>query len=416
MKMSARKPALAALALVLASFVPACKNGTEAPQGTAAVQGGQTMDVKKEAFGNLADGTAVDIYTLTNRAGIEARITTYGAILVSLKLPDRTGVFADVNLGFDGLAGYLGTHPYFGAIIGRYGNRIAKARFTLDGVAYALPPNNNGNTLHGGIRGFDKVVWAAEPVRSADGAGVKLAYLSKDGEEGFPGNLSVTVVYTLTDANELRIDYEAMTDKKTPVNLTNHAYWNLKGEGRGDVLGHVLRLEADGITAVDSAANLIPTGEIAPVAGTPFDFTSPHAIGERIAKVDGGYDHNFVLRMRRRDPGSGGPGRGAGERPGARDLDRPARHPALHRQLPGRDGRRQGREGLREALRLLPRDPAFPRFAEPPELPFDHPRAGADVQNDDGPQVQRQIVGSEILSGDLSAFRGGSPASTRPGP
>jgi len=296
MRMSAHKPALAAIAIVLASFVPACKNGTEAPQGTAAVQGGQTMDVKKEAFGRLADGTAVDIYTLTNKAGIEARITTYGAILVSLKLPDRNGAFADVNLGFDGLEGYLGTHPYFGAIIGRYGNRIAKARFTLDGVAYALPPNNNGNTLHGGIRGFDKVVWAAEPVRSADGAGVKLVYLSKDGEEGFPGNLSVTVVYTLTDANELRIDYEAVTDRKTPVNLTNHAYWNLKGEGRGDVLGHVLRLEADGITAVDSAANLIPTGEIAPVAGTPFEFTSPHAIGERIAKVEGGYDHNFVLR------------------------------------------------------------------------------------------------------------------------
>jgi len=294
--MSARKPALAALALVLASFAPACKNGTEAPQGTAAVQGGQTMNVKKEAFGRLADGTAVDIYTLTNRSGLEARIMTYGAILVSLKLPDRTGVLADVNLGFDSLAGYLGTHPYFGAIIGRYGNRIAKARFTLDGVAYALPPNNNGNTLHGGIKGFDKVVWAAEPVRSTDGAGVKLAYLSKDGEEGFPGNLSVTVVYTLTEANELRIDYEAVTDGKTPVNLTNHAYWNLKGEGRGDVLGHVLRLEADGITAVDSAANLIPTGEIAPVAGTPFEFTSPHAIGERIAKVEGGYDHNFVLR------------------------------------------------------------------------------------------------------------------------
>ncbi len=296
MKMPARNLALAALALVLASFVPACKNGAEAPQGTAAVQGGQTMDVKKEAFGNLADGTAVDIYTLTNKAGLEARITTYGAILVSLKLPDRTGVFADVNLGFDALPGYLGTHPYFGAVIGRYGNRIAKARFTVDGVEYSLPANNNGNTLHGGIRGFDKVVWAAEPVRGADGAGVRLSYLSKDGEEGFPGNLSVTVEYTLTESNELRIDYEAVTDRKTPVNLTNHAYWNLKGEGRGDVLGHVLRLEADAITAVDSAANLIPTGEILPVAGTPFDFTAPHAIGERIAKVEGGYDHNFVLR------------------------------------------------------------------------------------------------------------------------
>ncbi len=296
MKMSLRKTALAAFAVVLASLVPACKKGTEAPQATAAKKGGPTMEVRKELFGRLADGTAVDVYTLVNKAGLEARITTYGAILVSLKVPDRKGVLADVTLGFDDLAGYLGTHPYFGAIIGRYGNRIAKARFTLDGKEYALPPNNNGNTLHGGMRGFDKVVWTAEPVRSAGGAGVKLTYLSKDGEEGFPGNLSVTVVYTLSEADELRIDYEAVTDKKTPVNLTNHAYWNLKGEGQGDVLGHVLRLEADALTAVDSAANLIPTGEILPVAGTPFDFTAPHAIGERIAGVEGGYDHNFVLR------------------------------------------------------------------------------------------------------------------------
>jgi aldose 1-epimerase len=215
---------------------------------------------------------------------------------VSRKTPDRNGVLADVNLGFDNLEGYLGTSPYFGAIIGRYGNRIAKARFTLDGMEYHLAPNNNGNTLHGGNKGFDKVVWKAEPVQAAHGTGVKLTYLSKDMEEGFPGNLSVTVVYTLTDANELEIRYEATTDKKTPVNLTNHAYWNLKGEGNGDILDHVLRLEADKITAVDSAANLIPTGEAVPVAGTPFDFTTPHAIDERIAQVEGGYDHNFVLR------------------------------------------------------------------------------------------------------------------------
>jgi len=254
------------------------------------------MKTKREHFGRLADGTAVDIYRLTNASGLEARVMTYGAILVSLKIPDRNGVLADVNLGFDTLAGYLGTHPYFGAIIGRYGNRIAKARFTLDGVEYRLAPNNNGNSLHGGIRGFDKVVWKAEPVKVAYGTGVKLTYLSKDMEEGFPGNLSVSVVYTLTDTNELEIRYEATTDKATPVNLTNHAYWNLKGEGQGDVLGHRLQIEADKITAVDSAANLIPTGEIVPVAGTPFDFTSPHAIGERIAKVEGGYDHNFVLR------------------------------------------------------------------------------------------------------------------------
>ena len=291
----AKRTTLAAL-LALACLVPACKNGTETPRATAAGEGGPTMDVRKELFGRLPDGTAVDIYTLTNKAGLEARIMTYGAILVSLKIPDRAGALPDVNLGFDSLEGYLGTHPYFGAIIGRYGNRIAKARFTLDGAEYRLAVNNNENTLHGGLKGFDKVVWTAEPVRGEKGAGLKLTYLSKDGEEGYPGNLAVTVVYTLTDANELEIRYEATTDKPTVLNLTNHAYWNLKGEGDGDILGHVLRLEADRITAVDSPVNLIPTGEIAPVAGTPFDFTAPHAIGERIALVEGGYDHNFVLR------------------------------------------------------------------------------------------------------------------------
>jgi aldose 1-epimerase len=254
------------------------------------------MPIRKDPFGRLPDGRAVEIYTLTNKAGLEARIMTYGAILVSLKVPDKAGVPADVNLGFDTLDGYLGTHPYFGAVIGRYGNRIAKARFTLDGVEYRLAANDNANTLHGGVKGFDKVVWTAEPVESGRGPGLKLTYVSKDREEGFPGNLAVTVAYTLTEANELEIRYEATTDKPTVLNLTNHAYWNLKGQGRGDILGHVLRLEADRITAVDSAANLIPTGEIVPVAGTPFDFSAPHAIGERIAQVEGGYDHNFVLR------------------------------------------------------------------------------------------------------------------------
>ncbi len=254
------------------------------------------MEIGREVFGSLPDGTAVDIYTLRNEAGLEARIMTYGATLVSLKLPDRAGTLADVNLGFDTLEGYLGAHPYFGVIVGRYANRIAKARFAIDGVEYRLAANNNENSLHGGLKGFDKVVWSAEAARLADSAGLKLSYLSKDGEEGYPGNLAVTVVYTLTEAGELRIDYEATTDRKTPVNLTNHAYWNLKGQGNGDILGHVLRLEADRITAVDSAANLIPTGEVLPVAGTPFDFTAPHAIGERIARVEGGYDHNFVLR------------------------------------------------------------------------------------------------------------------------
>jgi len=270
--------------------------------------------VTRELFGNLPDGTAVDVYTLSNKSGIEARVMTYGATLVSLRLPDGKGAFADVVLGFDDLTGYLGTHPYFGVIVGRYANRIAKGRFTLDGVEYQLAQNNSGNTLHGGLKGFDKVVWKADPVQAADGVGVSLNYLSKDMEEGYPGNLSVTVVYTLTDADELKIGYEAVADKKTPVNLTNHAYWNLKGEGKGDILGHVVRLEAEKYTAVDSAVTLIPTGEIASVAGTPLDFTSPRAIGERIARVEGGYDHNFVLRggggtlvraARVEEPGSG---------------------------------------------------------------------------------------------------------------
>jgi len=314
MRLSERNTILAVLALVLAFGLPACRKDAGGQAGKAAGKGDRMMEVKKELFGRLADGTAVDIYTLTNKSGIEARVMTYGATLVSLRLPDRSGAFADVNLGFDNLEGYLGTHPYFGVIVGRYANRIAKGRFTLDGVEYTLARNNNGNSLHGGLKGFDKIVWKPELVQAADGVGVKLTYLSKDMEEGYPGNLSVTVVYLLTNTDELRISYEAETDKKTPVNLTNHAYWNLKGEGSGDVLGHVLQLGADKFTAVDSAANLIPTGEILSVTGTPFDFTSPHLIGERIAQVEGGYDHNFVLRSgggklalagRVEEPGSG---------------------------------------------------------------------------------------------------------------
>jgi len=270
--------------------------GPTSPAPAVQAKGESVMDIKSERFGTLADGTLVDIYTLTNSKGVQARIMTYGAILVSLRVPDRNGKLADVVLGFDDLAGYLGTHPYFGATVGRYANRIAGGRFTLNGTAYALAKNDKANTLHGGVKGFDKVVWKAEPVRGAGAVGVKLAYLSKDMEEGYPGNLSVTVVYTLTEANELKIAYEATTDKATPVNLTNHAYWNLAGQGRGNILGHELRLEADKYTAVDSPASLIPTGEIKDVKGTPLDFTTPHTLGERIAQVEGGYDHNFVLR------------------------------------------------------------------------------------------------------------------------
>jgi aldose 1-epimerase len=255
--------------------------------------------MKKVAYGKTADGQQVDLYTLTNNKGMEAAITNYGGIVVSLKTPGHGGQLADVVLGFDSLGGYLKDHPYFGAIIGRYGNRIAKGRFKLNGVEYKLATNNGENHLHGGIKGFDKVVWAARDVSTPEAAALELTYLSKDGEEGYPGNLSVTVVYTLTDNNELRIDYTATTDKDTVVNLTNHSYFNLAGEGSGDILGHELMINADAFTPVD--AGLIPTGELRKVEGTPFDFRKPAAIGARINAGDQqllygkGYDHNFVL-------------------------------------------------------------------------------------------------------------------------
>ena len=252
--------------------------------------------VQRADFGKTRDGVAVSIFTLTNKNGLEARIATYGGVLVSLKTPDRQGAMADVVLGFDSLDGYLERSPYFGALIGRYGNRIAKARFVLNGAEYRLAKNNGENSLHGGARGFDKRVWI--PRETPDGA-LELSYLSPDGEDGYPGNLKVTVTYRLTDANELKIDYSATTDKDTVVNLTNHSYFNLKGAGSGDVLDHRVTLNADRFTPID--AGLIPTGELAPVAGTPFDFRHPAAIGARIAqddpqlKLGKGYDHNWVL-------------------------------------------------------------------------------------------------------------------------
>ena len=255
-----------------------------------------TRSITKKAFGKTREGESVDIYTLTNPSGMEARITNYGAILVSLKTPDRNGKLEDVVLGFDTLDGYLGEHPYFGSIVGRYGNRIAKGQFTLNGKQYKLATNNGPNALHGGIKGFNKKIWQAQQVGNS---AVKLTYLSKDGEEGYPGNLTVTVTYTLTDANQLRLEYTAATDKDTVINITNHSYFNLAGQGTGDVLGHRVMLNADRFTPVDST--LIPTGELRPVAGTPFDFRQPHAIGERIGATDqqiqfgGGYDHNWVL-------------------------------------------------------------------------------------------------------------------------
>ncbi|GBC81722.1 Aldose 1-epimerase [bacterium HR10] len=255
--------------------------------------------VRKEFFGRTPEGEVVDLYTLTNSRGMEVKITNYGGIVVALRVPDRQGRLEDVVLGFDRLEDYLKGHPYFGAIIGRYANRIAGGRFTLNGVSYQLTLNEGQNHLHGGRRGFDKVVWKARPVRSAWGVGVRLTYLSRDGEEGYPGNLSVTVTYLLTEENELRIEYVATTDRDTIVNLTHHSYFNLAGQGRRDILEHLLQINAEYFTPID--ANLIPTGEIRFVRGTPFDFTRPTAIGARIEQEDEqlrfgrGYDHNWVL-------------------------------------------------------------------------------------------------------------------------
>ncbi len=255
--------------------------------------------IKKASFGKTADGQSVDIYTLTNRGGAEVKITNYGGIVTSLKVPDRRGQLDDVVLGFDQLDPYLTNAPHFGALIGRYGNRIAKGRFTLDGHEYTLAVNNGANHLHGGIKGVDKVVWTAKPLKLANGAALQLTYLSKDGEEGYPGNLSVKVVYTLTNANELKIDYSATTDKDTVINLTHHSYFNLAGQGNGDILNHQLFINAARFTPTDAGS--IPTGELRSVRGTPFDFTRATAIGARInddydqLKLGKGYDHNFVL-------------------------------------------------------------------------------------------------------------------------
>jgi aldose 1-epimerase len=253
--------------------------------------------VEKASFGTTPDGESVDIYTLKNKNGLIAKISTYGALLTEMHVPDRDGKLGDVTLGFDRLEDYVNGHPYFGATVGRYGNRIKLGKFTLDGVEYTLATNNDPNHLHGGDKGFDKRVWSARALDADSGAAVEFSYTSKDGEEGYPGNLTSIVVYTLTDDNELTVDYKATTDKATVLNLTNHAYWNLKGEGTGDILGHELELVSDFFTPVDDS--LITTGEIRPLDGLPLDFRTPTAIGARIAQMTGdpgGYDHNFVLR------------------------------------------------------------------------------------------------------------------------
>jgi aldose 1-epimerase len=268
-----------------------------------------SASVTRAPFGNLPDGRAVEQFTLTNAHGVEVRAMTYGGIITVIRTPDRSGHLDDVVLGFDSLAGYLSGSPYFGAIVGRYANRIARGQFTLDGTTYRLARNNGPNSLHGGVRGFDKVLWSGEPFSGDSGVGVTLRYTSADGEEGYPGAVAVRVTYTLTPSDELIVDYEAHTDRATPINLSQHTYWNLHGAGRGDILDHELTLNASAFTPVDST--LIPTGDITPVQGTPFDFRASTPVGARIEQSQAqlrygrGYDHNWVLDRR---GGAGGAG------------------------------------------------------------------------------------------------------------
>jgi aldose 1-epimerase len=258
--------------------------------------------IEKRQFGKLADGTAVDLYTLTNRNGLEVQITNYGGIVVSVKTPDRAGKMTDIVLGYDRLQAYVDDSSFFGALVGRYANRIAKGKLSLNGVTYQLAQNNGPNHLHGGLRGFNRFMWQARELHRADGVAVELSYLSKDGEEGYPGNLSVKTTYILTDTNALRIEYSATTDKETIVNLTNHSYFNLAGAGSGSILPHVLSINASRFTPVDETS--IPSGELKMVKGTPFDFTRATGIGTRIDQADEqlrfgkGYDHNFVLNKK----------------------------------------------------------------------------------------------------------------------
>jgi len=292
---------LASSAFLVTALGLSCTPGDrgDAPSASISERESMQMSVTREPFGNLPDGRPVSLYTLRNASGMEVRAMTYGGIILSLRVPDREGNLDDVVLGYEALEGYLEETPYFGAIVGRYGNRIARGRFELDGRDYELAINNGPNHLHGGVVGFDKVIWNAEPFQEEGAVGLVFSRTSPEGEEGYPGNLAVRVTYTLTHDNALVFDYQATTDVPTPVNLTQHTYFNLAGDGSGDILDHQLEIDARRYTPVDET--LIPTGELAPVEGTPFDFRQPETMGRRIEAdhpqilFGGGYDHNFVL-------------------------------------------------------------------------------------------------------------------------
>ena len=287
---------LITVTMMTTSVLTACNNAEQKREESTSVTAASEK-ITKADWGET-DGKKVYLYTLTNSNGVQVKISNYGGTVTSWVTPDKSGNKSSIVLGFDSLSGYLAKPPYFGATIGRYGNRIGKGKFKIDTAAYTLATNNGENHLHGGNKGFDKVVWDATPAADSS-ASLVLNYVSKDGEEGYPGNLKVTVTYTLTDDNELLIDYSAETDKATPVNLTNHSYFNLTGDASKTILDHTLQINADKYTPVDKG--LIPTGELKDVKGTAFDFLQPHKIGERIAAVEGGYDHNFVLTRKSND-------------------------------------------------------------------------------------------------------------------
>lgn len=284
--------------LTLFIIITSCKTNTEVKTQSVEKVEKDTTAITVTHFGELTDGTPMSLYTLQNRTGAQMKVINYGGIITSLTMPDKNGKMADIVLGYDSLEGYVTNNPYFGALIGRFGNRIAKGKFSLDGKSYTLAVNNLGNHLHGGIKGFDKVIWNIEEQEVDEGVALKLTYLSKDMEEGYPGNLNVQVIYTLTDNNELKVDYKATTDKKTIINLTQHSYFNLSG-GKQDILSHELVLNADKFLPVDKT--LIPTGELKDVTNTPFDFRKPVTIGKRINEKNEqltfgkGYDHCWVL-------------------------------------------------------------------------------------------------------------------------
>ena len=346
-------------------------------QSTPAATSG-SAGMTSEVFGTL-NGNDVDVYTLTNASGTAVRILTWGGVLQSIMVPDRDGEMANVSLGFDNIEDYATRSPFFGAIIGRYANRIALGQFELDGETYNIALNNGPNTLHGGNRGFDKYIHDAEDVTGEDGPALRLSRVSPDGEENYPGNLTYSVTYTLTDENELQIDYLATTDRTTVINLTNHVYLNMAGEGSGSVMDHMMQLNASRYTATDETA--IPTGELADVAGTPFDFTEAKPIGQDIRDSSSeqiilglGYDHNWVLDRDEGDVTTLFDGGSVMDPDSGRtDLvpDDGAGSPGLHRQLPRRVLRGDQRRALSAGRRVHAGDAALPRLAQPARLPID---------------------------------------------